>query len=423
MNILIKEGRVLDPASKTDKVMDVLIKDGFIAVMEENIDESQADEVIDASGCMVMPGLVDLNAHFREPGLEHKETIRTGSRAAARGGYTTVCMMPNTKPVIDNVDMLQYVTDKAEEVTDINLYTIAAMTAGEEGEYLTDFEALKDAGAVAVSDNGGTIMNARTARQAMRQAAEVDIPVFAHCEDTNLAARGVMNAGERAKELGLFGIMDAVEDVIVARDILLAKNTGAKLHISHVSNKESAFIIKIAKEQGIPVTAEVAPHHFTLTEDAVNGDDANFKINPPLRKADDVKALKEALASGVIDVIATDHAPHSVEEKSKPLTEAPSGIIGLETALSLGITNLVDTGKVSMMQLLACMSCNPAKMYGLNAGNLAIDSTADVVIFDPKAQWTVDKFASKSSNSPFVGNKLTGVIKYTIVNGNVYPVR
>lgn len=281
MNILIKEGRVLDPASKTDKVIDVLIKDGFIAAMEENIDESQVDEVIDASGCMVMPGLVDLNAHFREPGLEHKETIRTGSRAAARGGYTTVCMMPNTKPVIDNVDMLQYVTDKAEEVTDINLYTIAAMTAGQEGEYLTDFEALKDAGAVAVSDNGGTIMNARTARQAMRQAAEVDIPVFAHCEDTNLAARGVMNAGERAKELGLFGIMDAVEDVIVARDILLAKNTGAKLHISHVSNKESAFIIKIAKEQGIPVTAEVAPHHFTLTEDAVNGDDANFKINPP----------------------------------------------------------------------------------------------------------------------------------------------
>ena len=361
MNILIKEGRVLDPASKTDKVMDVFIKDGFIAAMEENIDESQADEVIDASGCMVMPGLVDLNAHFREPGLEHKETIRTGSRAAARGGYTTVCMMPNTKPVIDNVDMLQYVTDKAEEVTDINLYTIAAMTAGQEGEYLTDFEALKDAGAVAVSDNGGTIMNARTARQAMRQAAEVDIPVFAHCEDTNLAARGVMNAGERAKELGLFGIMDAVEDVIVARDILLAKNTGAKLHISHVSNKESAFIIKIAKEQGIPVTAEVAPHHFTLTEDAVNGDDANFKINPPLRKADDVKALKEALASGVIDVIATDHAPHHPTEKERPFDEAPP----------IRINAILSIEKCAFFKLLMKDSDFPASDVAGNGAKIA----------------------------------------------------
>ena len=426
MNILIKEGRVLDPASKTDKVIDVLIKDGFIAVMEENIDESQADEVIDASGCMVMPGLVDLNAHFREPGLEHKETIRTGSRAAARGGYTTVCMMPNTKPVIDNVDMLQYVTDKAEEVTDINLYTIAAMTAGQEGEYLTDFEALKDAGAVAVSDNGGTIMNARTARQAMRQAAEVDIPVFVHCEDTNLAARGVMNAGERAKELGLFGIMDAVEDVIVARDILLAKNTGAKLHISHVSNKESAFIIKIAKEQGIPVTAEVAPHHFTLTEDAVNGDDANFKINPPLRKADDVKALKEALASGVIDVIATDHAPHHATEKERPFAEAPFGITGLETAVSLTITELVDKGVLTPMQMVERMSYNPAKVLRSDKGTLLPGRAADITIINPDEEYVIDssKFASLGKNTPFNGKKVKGKVVYTISGGKtVYSYR
>ena len=445
MNILIKQGRVLDPASKTDKVMDVLIKDGFVASMEENIDESQADDVIDASGCMVMPGLVDLNAHFREPGLEHKETIRTGSRAAARGGYTTVCMMPNTKPVIDNVDMLQYVTDKAEEVTDLNLYTIAAMTAGQEGEYLTDFEALKDAGAIAVSDNGGTIMNARTARQAMRQAAEVDIPVFAHCEDTNLAARGVMNAGERAKELGLFGIMDAVEDVIVARDILLAKNTGArlhlchcstkdsvrmvelakntgaKLHISHVSNKESVFIIKTAREQGINVTAEVAPHHFTLTEEAVNGDDANFKINPPLRRADDVKAIKEALASGVIDAIATDHAPHHPTEKARPFDEAPFGVVGLETAIPVTITELVRTGILTPLQMVEKMSYNPAKIIGIDRGVLAPGKVADIAVVDPTAEYDIDsnRFASKGKNTPFEGKHVYGKVLYTLVNGRV----
>ena len=421
MNILIKQGRVLDPASKTDKVMDVLIKDGFVASMEENIDESQADDVIDASGCMVMPGLVDLNAHFREPGLEHKETIRTGSRAAARGGYTTVCMMPNTKPVIDNVDMLQYVTDKAEEVTDLNLYTIAAMTAGQEGEYLTDFEALKDAGAIAVSDNGGTIMNARTARQAMRQAAEVDIPVFAHCEDTNLAARGVMNAGERAKELGLFGIMDAVEDVIVARDILLAKNTGAKLHISHVSNKESVFIIKTAKEQGINVTAEVAPHHFTLTEDAVLKYGTNARMNPPLRTEDDRAKIIEGIKDGTIDMIVTDHAPHSEEEKAKPLESAPSGITGLETSLALGIKSLVEPGHISLMKLMELMSKNPAEFYRMVPGSVTKGAPADLVIFGEKETWTVRKedFASKASNSPFIGWELPGKVHYTICSGKI----
>ena len=421
MNILIKQGRVLDPASKTDKVMDVLIKDGFVASMEENIDESQADDVIDASGCMVMPGLVDLNAHFREPGLEHKETIRTGSRAAARGGYTTVCMMPNTKPVIDNVDMLQYVTDKAEEVTDLNLYTIAAMTAGQEGEYLTDFEALKDAGAIAVSDNGGTIMNARTARQAMRQAAEVDIPVFAHCEDTNLAARGVMNAGERAKELGLFGIMDAVEDVIVARDILLAKNTGAKLHISHVSNKESVFIIKTAREQGINVTAEVAPHHFTLTEDAVLKYGTNARMNPPLRTEDDRAKIIEGIKDGTIDMIVTDHAPHSEEEKAKPLESAPSGITGLETSLALGIKSLVEPGHISLMKLMELMSKNPAEFYRMVPGSVTKGAPADLVIFGEKETWTVRKedFASKASNSPFIGWELPGKVHYTICSGKI----
>lgn len=421
MNLLIKEGRVLDPASRTDKVMDVLVKDGFITDMKENIDESLADEVIDASGCMVMPGLIDLNAHFREPGYEHKETIRTGARAAARGGYTTVCMMPNTKPAIDNVDILNFVNEKADEVTDLNLYTIAAMTAGQEGEYLTDFEALKAAGAIAVSDNGGTIMNARTARQAMRQAAEVDIPVFAHCEDTNLAARGVMNAGERAKELGLFGIMDSVEDVIVARDILLAKNTGAKLHISHVSTKESAFIIKTAKEHGMDITAEVAPHHFTLTEQDVAGDDANFKINPPLRTAEDVKALKEALASGAIDVIATDHAPHHPTEKEKSFDEAPFGVVGLETAVPVTITELVRTGILTPLQMVEKMSYNPAKILGIDRGELSPGKAADITIINPALEYDIDsnRFASKGKNTPFEGRHVYGKVMYTIVGGRI----
>ncbi len=421
MNLLIKEGRVLDPASRTDKVMDVLVKDGFITDMKENIDESLADEVIDASGCMVMPGLIDLNAHFREPGYEHKETIRTGARAAARGGYTTVCMMPNTKPAIDNVDILNFVNEKADEVTDLNLYTIAAMTAGQEGEYLTDFEALKDAGAIAVSDNGGTIMNARTARQAMRQAAEVDIPVFAHCEDTNLAARGVMNAGERAKELGLFGIMDSVEDVIVARDILLAKNTGAKLHISHVSTKESAFIIKTAKDHGMDITAEVAPHHFTLTEQDVAGDDANFKINPPLRTAEDVKALKEALASGAIDVIATDHAPHHPTEKEKSFDEAPFGVVGLETAVPVTITELVRTGVLTPLQMVEKMSYNPAKILGIDRGELSPGKAADITIINPALEYEIDsnRFASKGKNTPFEGRHVYGKVMYTIVGGRI----
>lgn len=421
MNLLIKEGRVLDPASRTDKVMDVLVKDGFITDMKENIDESLADDVIDASGCMVMPGLIDLNAHFREPGYEHKETIRTGARAAARGGYTTVCMMPNTKPAIDNVDILNFVNEKADEVTDLNLYTIAAMTAGQEGEYLTDFEALKDAGAIAVSDNGGTIMNARTARQAMRQAAEVDIPVFAHCEDTNLAARGVMNAGERAKELGLFGIMDSVEDVIVARDILLAKNTGAKLHISHVSTKESAFIIKTAKEHGMDITAEVAPHHFTLTEQDVAGDDANFKINPPLRTAEDVKALKEALASGAIDVIATDHAPHHPTEKEKSFDEAPFGVVGLETAVPVTITELVRTGILTPLQMVEKMSYNPAKILGIDRGELSPGKAADITIINPALEYEIDsnRFASKGKNTPFEGRHVYGKVMYTIVGGRI----
>ena len=309
MKILIKGGRVLDPASNTDAIKDILIEDDMIAKVEENITD-KADSVIEADNCYVMPGLIDLHVHFREPGFEHKETIRTGARAAARGGFTTVCCMPNTKPIIDSVEMVQYIVNKAKEVTDINVLPIAAITAGQDGEYLTDFEKLKEHGAVAVSEDGKSVMNARVARQAMRLAAEVDIPVFSHCEDKNLVARGVMNAGEHAKQLGLYGIMNAVEDVIVARDIILAKNTGARLHLCHCSTKDSVRMIEDAKKEGLQVTGEVTPHHFTLTEKSVTSDDANFKMNPPLRAQEDVDALKDGLKRGVMDCISTDHAPH-----------------------------------------------------------------------------------------------------------------
>lgn len=420
MKMLIKNGRVIDPASNTDEVKDILVKDGVIAKVDKDISE-EADSVIEAKGCYVMPGLIDLHVHFREPGFEHKETIRTGARAAARGGFTTVCPMPNTKPVIDSVEMVEYIKNKAEEVTDINILPIAAITAGQDGEYLTDFERLKEAGAVAVSEDGKSVMNARVARQAMRLAAEVDIPVFAHCEDKNLVARGVMNAGNKAKELGFYGIMNAVEDVIVARDILLAKNTGAKLHLCHCSTFDSVRMIEDAKKEGISVTAEVTPHHFTLTEDDINEDDANYKMNPPLRKRQDVDRLIEGLKEGIIDCISTDHAPHHKTEKERGFVDAPFGITGLETSVPLTITELVKKNILTPMQMAERMSYTPAKIIGIDKGTLLEGKTADITIIDPDAEYVIDSntFASKGHNTPFDGKKVSGMVRYTIAGGKV----
>ena len=411
MKTIIKGGRVIDPASSTDAVKDVLFEDGIIVKVEENISEA-AENVIDASGCLVCPGLIDLHVHLREPGFEHKETIRTGARAAARGGFTTICCMPNTKPVVDCVDMVDYIVEKSKEVTDINILPIAAITANQEGEYITDFEQLKAHGAVAVSEDGKSVMNARVARQAMRLAAIVDIPVFAHCEDKNLAARGVMNAGERARELGLYGIMNAVEDVIVARDILLAKNTGARLHLCHCSTKDSVAMVEQAKKEGLDVTAEVTPHHFTLTEEAITSDDANFKMNPPLRKQEDVDALIEGLKSGIMDCISTDHAPHHATEKERPFAEAPFGITGLETAVSLTITELVDKGVLTPMQMVERMSYNPAKVLRSDKGTLLPGRAADITIINPDEEYVIDssKFASLGKNTPFNGKKVKGKV-------------
>jgi dihydroorotase len=425
MKTLIKGGRVIDPASVTDKICDVLYEDGVIVKVEENITDS-ADNVIDASGCFVCPGLIDLHVHLREPGFEHKETIRTGARAAARGGFTTICCMPNTKPVVDCVDLVDYIVNRAKDVTDINILPIAAITANQEGEYITDFAALKNHGAVAVSEDGKSVMNARIARQAMRLAAIEDVPVFAHCEDKNLAARGVMNAGEHAKELGLYGIMNAVEDVIVARDILLAKNTGARLHLCHCSTKDSVAMVAQAKKDGLPVTAEVTPHHFTLTEEAVTSDDANFKMNPPLRKQEDVDALIEGLANGTMDCISTDHAPHHITEKERPFSDAPFGITGLETSVSLTMTELVHKGFITPMRMVELMSYNPAKILHSDKGTLLPGKAADITIINPDDEYVIDSttFASLGKNTPFNGKKVKGRVVYTIANGRtVYSYR
>ncbi|WP_027438181.1 dihydroorotase [Lachnospira multipara] len=425
MKILIKNGRVIDPANKIDDQIDILVDKNVISKVTNNISEAEAsgedDLIIDANGCYVCPGLIDLRVHFREPGFEHKETIRTGARAAARGGFTTVCTMPKTKPAIDSEERVREAIEKAKDVTDINVLPVGAITASDEGQYLTDFDGMKRAGAVAVCEDGNSIMDARVARQALKQAAEVDIPVFAHCEDRNLMARGVMNAGDRAKELGLYGILDAVEETMVARDILLAKDTKAKLHICHVSTKTAVDLIKQAKDAGLDITAEVTPQHLILTEMDVDGSDANYKIAPPLRKKEDRDALIKGLRLGIIDAIATDHSPHHYSEKAEGFVDAPFGMSMLESAVSLVITELVAKNLLTPMQMVDRMSLRPSKIIGIDRGTLGVGKVADITIIDPKQKYVIDSslFASKGKNTPFNGKEVKGKVIYTIVNGRI----
>lgn len=418
MTILIKNGRVLDPANNRDDIMDIYVENGIIQMVAQEIEEP-ADEIIDASGCYVTPGLIDLHVHFRDPGFEYKETIKTGGKAAAKGGFTTVCPMPNTNPVTDNVDTLKYVIDKANKETMINVLPVAAITVGQEGEYMADIESLAAAGAIAISEDGKSVMNARLYRQAMKLAKRSDIVVMAHCEDKNLVARGVLNAGPKAKEMGMFGIMNAVEDTIVARDILLAKNTGCKLHLCHCSTKDSVTMIALAKEEGLPVTGEVCPHHFTLTDEDIPCDDANYKMNPPLRSREDVEALKAGLRDGIMDVISTDHAPHGADEKKKSIKDAPFGITGLETSVCLTITELVEPGWLTPLQMVEKMSYNPARVIGIDRGTLTEGKVADITIIDPNEEWVIDskQFVSLGKNTPFNGKKVRGKVLYTICNG------
>ena len=420
MTILIKNGRLINPSENLDKVMDIFVEDGIIKEKAESI-EKQADTVIDAAGCYVMPGLIDLHVHFRDPGLTYKEDIETGSKAAAKGGFTTVCCMANTKPVVDNVETVKYIIEKGEKTGLTNVLPVGAVTKNMAGVEITDVEELKKAGICAISEDGKSVMNSGVYRKAMKNAAKANVPVLAHCEDINLVEGGVINLGDKSSELGVKGISNAVEDVIAMRDIMLAKETGATLHLCHCSTKDSVEMVKRAKEEGIKVTAEVCPHHFSMCSDDITSNDGNFKMNPPLRAREDMEALIKGLQDDIMDVISTDHAPHSAEEKAKDLEHAPFGIVGLETSVALTVTNLVKKGYLTPMQMAAKMSYNPAKVLGIPKGTLDEGKIADITIIDPDKEYTIDvnTFESKGKNTPFDGYKVSGEVEYTILNGKV----
>ena len=418
MTLLIKGARVVDPGTKTDRIEDIIIKDGIISERGENL-VVEADEVISADGLIAMPGLIDLHVHFRDPGFEYKEDVVTGSMAAAAGGFTTVFAMPNTKPVTDSVEVVRDIIFRSVSAGYTNVSPVAAVTIGQEGKELTDLEALKEAGVVAISEDGKSVMDTLLYKQAMEKAAELELTVLAHCEDKSLVNGGVINEGDVSKANNLPGISNAVEDIITARDIILAKETGAKLHLCHCSTEGAVKMIEAAKKDGIPVTGEVCPHHFTLSTDDMDVNDANYKMNPPLRTARDVEALKEGLKNDVMDVISTDHAPHSEEEKAKGMLGSPFGIVGLETSVALTITELVDKGYLTFMQMAEKMSYNPANIVGIDRGTLMIGKTADVVLIDPNAEYEIDvnEFRSKGKNTPFGGYKVKGRVMYTILSG------
>lgn len=425
MKLLIKNGHVVDPATKLDKVCDVLVEEDRIVKVEESI-SSDADQVLDASGMYVMPGLIDLHVHLRDPGLTHKETLATGGAAAARGGVTTMCAMPNTKPVTDTKEMIETLHQRVKTECPVHVIQLGAITKGQKGEKLADIQGMAEAGCYAISEDGKSVMNASLYRKAMKIAKEAGISIFAHCEDISMVEGGVMNADAKAEELGLRGITNSVEDVIVARDILLAKETGVRLHLCHCSTKDSVEMIRLAKEEGLSVTGEVCPHHFTMCTDDIKEDDGNYKMNPPLRSREDVEALKAGLAADIMDVISTDHAPHAEEEKKGSMTNAAFGIVGLETSAALTYTELVVPGILTMMQMAEKMSYNPAKILGMTEkGSVSEGKIADLMIFDAEKEYKIDveKFASKGKNTPFNGYPVKGEVAYTIVDGKIVYTR
>ncbi len=421
--MLIKNGRVIDPANHRDGIMDLLIEDGRITQCKEHIDTSQMGakhDMIDARGCWVIPGAIDLHVHLREPGFEHKETIHTGTESAAKGGVTTICAMPNTKPIIDSQESVEQVYDIAQREGITHVLQIGAITQGQRGEKLADIRGMEAAGICGISEDGRSVMNAQLLREAMEIAKLLKLPVLSHCEDEALAG-GAMNAGKKAENLGLQGIPNEAEDIITARDIQLAQSVGGQLHLCHVSTRQSVELIRQGKEQGIDLTAEVCPHHFTLTEEVVDGVNTNTKMNPPLRTQLDVDAIKQGLKDNVITVIATDHAPHHPEEKNQSYEKAPNGIIGLETMIPLGITELVEQGWLTPTEFVEKISYNPAKILHIDKGSLTVGKMADIAIINPDEEYvfTEADIKSKSKNTPFIGKKLKGRIKYTLVNGKI----
>lgn len=421
MSLLIKNGRVIDPSSRTDETLDILIENGKIKAISPRIDLKEA-EIIDASRLVVAPGFIDMHVHLREPGEEHKEDIATGSLAAARGGFTSICCMPNTRPPNDNSGITEYIIAEARKRAVVNIYPVAAITRGLAGEELTDMADLSQAGAIAFSDDGQPVANSLVMRRALEYSLLLDKLIIDHCEDKNLSMGGVMHEGEISLRLGLSGMPAAAEEIMVARDIILAQLTRARLHVAHLSTKGGIELVRLAKKKGIPVTAEVTPHHLILSDENLVNYNPNFKVNPPLRSAEHRQALLEGLKDGTIDVIATDHAPHTPEEKDVEFDLAPFGLIGLETAVSLMLDRFVHKNIISLERLIDLMSCRPAQLLGLkNKGRIAPGADADLTILNLRQEVVIDveRFASKSRNCPFHGWKLKGAVAFTIVGGKI----
>jgi len=422
--ILLRGGRILDPSQQLDEVGDVLLSGGVVEAVGR-LGEVRRDgnelETIDCAGRVVSPGFIDVHCHLREPGREEVETIASGARAAAAGGFTAVCAMPNTDPVTDNQAAVGFILSQARKAAAARVYPIGAISIGEKGETLAEFGEMVGAGAVAVSDDGKPVVSAQLMRTALEYARTFGIPVADHCEEPTLAAGGAMNEGITSARLGLRGIPAEAEEIMAIRDMLLARLTGGHIHLCHMSTRGSVDLIRWGKERGINVTAEVCPHHLSLTEEAVEGYDTNAKMNPPLRTLADVEALQAAVKDGTIDVIATDHAPHHYDEKEREFADAPNGIIGLETALAVNLTWLVHSGIIGLPLLVERMSCAPARLFKLPGGTLRKGAIADVTVFDPDAVWTVDptRFASKGRNTPYAGHELRGLVELTVVDGRV----
>lgn len=417
--IVLKGGRIIDPSQERDERGDLLLAEGRVVGVGKRLSAPDDAEVIDVTGKVVAPGLVDLHVHLREPGREDAETVATGATAAAAGGFTSICAMPNTDPVTDNQAAVGFIVKQAAAARAARVYPIAAISISQRGERLAEFGELVHAGAVAVSDDGHPVVSSHLMRAAIEYAMTFGIPVADHCEEPTLAGGGGMHEGVVSTRLGLKGIPSAAEEIMVARDIILAELTGGHVHLCHMSTRGSADLIRRAKERGVNVTAEATPHHFTLTDDACRGYDTNAKMNPPLREQADVEAIREAIKDGTIDAVATDHAPHHYEAKERDFDDAPFGVVGLETALGLGVTELVEGGVLSLPQLVRRMSTDPAKIFHLPGGTLRKGGPGDVVVFDPQARWRVDpaRFYSRSRNTPFSGRDLVGRVERTIVGG------
>jgi dihydroorotase len=418
--LVIKNGRVMDPASGWDAPADVAIENGRIALISPVIDATGA-EVLDATGMVVAPGFIDMHVHLREPGFEHAETIETGGKAAAAGGFTTICCMPNTKPVNDNATVTSYIIEQALHFSPVRVLPIGAITKGSAGEELASIGAMKQAGIVAISDDGQPVMNSRVMRRAMELSTAYNIPVIDHCEDLNLSAGGDMHEGSASVRRGLRGIPSASEDVMVARDILLAELTGARYHVAHISTANAVAMVDFARARGLKVSCEVTPHHFALADTDTVPFDSNYKMKPPLRSGRDVDAITRGLIAGAIEVIATDHAPHAGSEKMQEFERCPFGITGLETAIAVSMERLVHPGHISLMRMIALFTTGPARVLGIDAGRLREGALADLTLFDPALRWTYDvnQTLSRSKNSPFDGHEFRGAPMATLVGGRI----